>query len=144
MTSTECHLENPAQEELFSTHLKQEDPMDQGHWTAGTLDQHGTITAACIFKFHQWVDTEHQPNTSRDSMTSTECHLDHPAQEEPFSIHQKQEDPMDQEHWNAGTLPQYGTITAACIFKFHQWVDTEHQPNTRCNPHMSKYRGKPQ
>ena len=82
--------------------------------------------------------------SSKDSMNSTECHLDHPTQEELFSIHQRQEDPKYQEHWTAGTWAQHGTITAACIFKSHKLADTEHQNNTSCNPHMSKYRGKHQ
>ena len=60
--------------------------------------------------------------------------MDHLAQEEPYSIHQKQEDSIDQEHWTAGTLAQHGTITEEYIFKFRQLLDTEHPLNTSCTP----------
>ena len=56
----------------------------------------------------------------------------------------EKEDPMDKGNWTAGMLAQHETITAACMFKYHQQVDTEHPLNTSCTPHMSKYRGKTQ
>ena len=44
------------------------------------------------------------------------------TRKKPFSIHQRQDDPMDQEHWTAGTL--------AFIFKSHQLAATKHHPIT--------------